>query len=196
MAVISIKNKTKSGSLLVGNEAYSPPMFDSIATVTVGAGGASSVTFSSIPQTYSHLQLRIIGRTNRGSSLDNLIINFNGDTGSNYYSRRLEGDGSSAYSDGYGLSNTPVGFLVPTSADTASVFTGGVMDILDYTSTIKNKTTRALRGIDLNGSGYITLGSVLWMPTTPVAISSLNLFSQNGANISQYSSFALYGIKG
>jgi len=195
MAVISIKNKTKSGSLLVGNAAYMPPSFDSIATVTVGSGGASSVTFSSIPQTYSHLQLRIIGRTNRGSSLDNIIINFNGDTGANYYSRRLEGDGSGAYSDGYGLSNQPAGFLVPTSADAANAFTGGVMDILDYTSTVKNKTTRALRGIDLNGSGYMTLGSVLWMPTTPVAITSINLLSQNGANISQHSSFALYGIK-
>ncbi len=171
--------------------------YESIATVTVGAGGVSSVSFTSIPHTYAHLQLRVIARTARASSLDNLITRFNGDTGNNYYSRRLEGDGSSAYSDGYGLGSQPTFMLVPTAANTASVFGANVYDILDYTSTNKNKVTRALRGLDLNGSGWMTLGSNLWIPTSLGSgnITSITLTSQNGANIVQYSHFALYGIK-
>ena len=70
MAVISLKNKLKSGSLLVGNEYYNPTEFESIATVTVGSGGSSTISFTSIPGTYKHLQVRGIGRTNRADVLD------------------------------------------------------------------------------------------------------------------------------
>jgi hypothetical protein len=176
--------------------AYAGPFgaYDSLASVTL-ATATSTVTFSGLPSGYKHLQLRVLARTDRGSSLDNLWINFNGDSGSNYYSRRMEGDGSSAYNDGFGLSGQPTGFLVPTATNLANVFCGGVMDILDYSSTTKNKTLRTLRGFDMNGTGYITMGSILWMPTNIEAINSITLASGNSANIAAYSSFALYGVK-
>jgi hypothetical protein len=107
----------------------------------------------------------------------------------------MEADGSAAYADGFTSTNQPTGFLVPTASNLANVFCAGIMDILDYSSTTKAKSCRTLRGFDMNGTGYITIGNVLWAPTTPQAINSLTLTSGNSANIVAYSSFALYGVK-
>lgn len=194
MAIVSMKNKARSGSLLVGNEAYFPTAYDSIATTTVGAGGSSSVTFSSIPATYQHLQLRWIARSDRAAAQDFVDIRFNSDTGANYAAHLLYGDGATASAAAY-VSNTSAGVIfMPASTATASVFGTGVMDILDYANTNKYKTTRILGGTDINGSGRIVLGSGVWMNTA--AVTTLTIITDNASTYSQYSSFALYGIKG
>jgi len=71
----------KSRSLLAGNTAYIPGDFQSISTVTVGAGGSSSITFNSIPSTYSHLQIRALSRSQRsGSAADEIYMTINGNS--------------------------------------------------------------------------------------------------------------------
>ena len=193
MAIVSMKNKARSGSLLVGNEAYFPTAYDSIATTTVGAGGSSSVTFSSIPATYQHLQLRWIARSDRAAAQDFVDIRFNSDTGANYAAHLLYGDGATASAAAY-VSNTSAGVIfMPASTATASVFGTGVMDILDYANTNKYKTTRILGGTDINGSGRIVLGSGVWMNTA--AVTTLTIITDNASTYSQYSSFALYGMR-
>ena len=170
--------------------------YESIATVTVGTGGSNTITFSSIASTYSHLQIRYISRSTRASGSDSISFRFNGDSGSNYARHFLYGDGSSA---GAGsttsdtMSNCAIG--AGNSAG-ASMFGGGVVDILDYTSTAKNKTIRTLSGADINGSGGdLRFSSGLWF-ATPAAITSITLYAQGGAaDFQQYSTFALYGIK-
>jgi hypothetical protein len=117
--------------------------FESIASETVGSGGTSLVTFSSIPGTYKHLQLRFLARTNRALTSDNLLIRFNGVSSAAYSLHTLDGNGSTAYA--YGSSSFETGILVSiVAAATASanVFGGGVFDILDYANTNKNKTIR------------------------------------------------------
>jgi hypothetical protein len=111
-----------------------PTDYESIATTTVGAGGAASVTFSSIPSTYSHLQIRLMGRTNRAATLDNVKITFNSDTGANYKAHYLAGDGSTAYANVTSVSPNAVG-IGYVSASTA--FIVSVCDILDYANTNK-----------------------------------------------------------
>jgi hypothetical protein len=193
MAVISIKNKTKSGSLLVGNSAYNPPAYESIATTTVSTS-VSSVTFSSIPSTYTHLQLRWIARSDRAATQDFVDIRLNSDTGANYAAHLLYGDGAAASAAAY-VSNTSVGLVfMPAASSTGSVFGVGVMDILDYTNTNKYTTTRVLGGADINGSGRIVLGSGVWMNTA--AVTTLTIITDNASTYTQYSKFALYGIKG
>ena len=160
--------------------------FESIATVSVGSGGSSTITFSSIPATYTHLQIRAILKQSIGSGA---FARFNSDTGSNYARHRLQGNGSSASAAGDAsqdkvLINTSQGF---------SDFGTIVMDILDYANTNKYKTERHLFGIDLNGSGQVGLESNLWQSTS--AITSIEFISPNGGNYAQYSHFALYGIK-
>jgi hypothetical protein len=79
--------------------------------------------------------------------------------------------------------------------NTASVFAGGVIDILDYTSTNKNKTIRTLSGIDNNGDGTVQFGSGLWF-ATPAAVTSILFNVQSGsANFVTYTQFALYGVR-
>ena len=76
--------------------------YESIATVTVGAGGSASVEFTSIASTWTHLQIRGIGRTTRTDYVnDNIKININSDTGNNYTTHSLFGDGASATASGF-----------------------------------------------------------------------------------------------
>ena len=57
MSISSVKTGAIGVSLLAGNAYYVPPAFQPIATVAVGSGGTSTITFSSIPNTYAHLQI-------------------------------------------------------------------------------------------------------------------------------------------
>jgi hypothetical protein len=171
-----------------------PTSYDSIATATVGSGGAANVEFTSIPSTYTHLQIRALGRTDRAATGDWISIQFNGTTSSSYALHELVGDGSSA-SAGFNSSVTATAVQRFAGANaTASVFGVFVLDILDYTNTNKNTTIRGLGGTDNNGSGIVSLTSGLFNSTN--AITSIKFFPGAGSNFAQYSSFALFGIKG
>lgn len=166
--------------------ALNASSYESIATVTVGSGGSSTITFSSIPSTYKHLQVRALYLEN-GSYAD-IRMQLNSDTGSNYAWHFLYGDGSSA-----GASATSNGTNMDIATGGTSTYPGVfVADILDYTNTNKYKTVRTLGGADGNGTGYVDLTSGLWLNTA--AVSTISLFVSN-QTINQYSSFALYGIK-
>jgi len=197
--ILGIYASQISGHLFAPSGAY-----DSIATTTVGAGGSSSISFTSIPSTYTHLQVRGIGRTDRADyNIDDCFIRFNSDTGSNYASHRLNGDffpgtvaRAAAYTSQTGVTN---GLLMAGASAPASVFGAGVFDILDYANTNKYKTYRALTGTDTNGAvaginGFVALTSGLWQSTN--AITSISITPGAGTIFTQYSTFALYGIKG
>lgn len=170
------------------------PAFESIATVTA-SGSSSTITFSSIPQTYQHLQIRGISKSPNGGPA--LVIQYNGDSSVNYKSHYLEGNGNSttAYA-GVGGTNTYgyLGYPTPGSAN-SSMFSTSIIDILDYTNTNKYKTTRSLSGYDTNSTvdQYLDLFSNLWMSTS--AITSITLSIQSELFVAN-SQFALYGIKG
>lgn len=189
----------KYRSLLAGNDAYLPSVFESISTVTVGSGGSSSVTFSSIPGTYTHLQIRGIHRADNGGGTSvNGYIQFNSDTGSNYSWHVLAGDSDAASATALTSTSTPYAIRAEGTGGIANSFGASITDILDYANTNKYKTVRTITGSQNNGSGYgagfINLNSVLWMSTS--AITSISLYVSGGpATWQQYSSFALYGIK-
>ena len=89
-----------------------PTSYESIATVNP-TGGASTISFSSIPSTYTHLQIRGIARRASGTGLADISIRLNSDTGSNYAMHDLQGNGSAAAAQGY-ASQTSI-FLVEYS---------------------------------------------------------------------------------
>ena len=171
--------------------------YDALATVTVPSGGASSITFSAIPQTgYKHLQLRIIGRTDYSpAGPTNMFMRFNGDTGNNYSTHNLRGNGSSAGATGD--SSNPFMYIqdsFPTAGNSANIFGAMIIDILDYANVNKNKTVRNLYGNDYNGSGTVGLDSHGWYSTS--AINSITFYpSVSGTNLVQNSQATLYGIK-
>jgi hypothetical protein len=181
MPILGIMASAMSANLWQPEGAY-----DSLATVTVPSGGVATITFAGIPSGYKHLQIRAIGKGATAGGRQ-ILFQFNGDTGSNYNSHHIYGDGSSAVAQAKGTSTN--GWVTYWDS---SQFGSAIMDILDYANTNKNKTTRTLGGHDLNGSGYILLRSGLWMNTA--AITSVSLFTDSG-NFTEYSSFALYGVK-
>jgi hypothetical protein len=178
-----------------GGEAAAGNSYESIATVTVGSGGTSSITFSSIPSTYQHLQVRAIGRSNRSATGEFIKFTMNSDTGSNYADHSLNaGGGGNAFGD----AATSAAFIrvnrFAGSTANANVFGVFVLDLLDYANTSKYKTIRELGGCDNNGDGDIFYNSGLWQSTS--AVNSLTFTVGGGTLFSQYTQFALYGIKG
>ena len=162
-----------------------------LQVVTVGSAGAADVTFTNIPSTYSHLQIRATAR-NASSGYVNIFAQFNSDTASNYNYHFIQGDGSSVIA-GNDAPSYFIAFRVAQGGSGANVFGTGVCDILDYANTNKYKTVRSLTGFDNNGNGDIFFFSGLWRSTS--AITSIKLYAQSG-NLAQYSQIALYGIKG
>ena len=165
--------------------------YDSLATVTLSSS-ASSITFAGIPSGYKHLQLRAMMLTST-SGVDAPYLRYNGDTGSNYTLHTLLGEGVAARAQGYANQSSINigGFWNGTVGSFPSV---SVIDVLDYASVNKYKTTRTLTGQDNNSTlGSVGIGSGLWQSTS--AINSITIFNSGSTTFSQYSSFALYGIR-
>ena len=183
-----------------GTAVYSPfsptGSYDALATYTVGSGGISSVEFAGLPTggQYTHLQIRGIVRSNRSAVEDQIKMQFNSDTDSNYAWHWLIGDGSSASAQNGTSTASPWAIESAGNSATASAYGAFVVDILDYASTSKNKTVRGLSGYDGNGNGTVILGSNLWLNTS--AINSIKLSPIYGSSINQYSQFSIYGVKG
>ena len=166
-----------------------PSDYESIATVSVGSGGSASAEFTSIPSTYQHLEIRWIAKAASGTRLR---LQINSDTATNYSTHLLIGDGSATAS--FAGANEPKIAISAATSGTSGVFCAGIVSILDYKDTNKYKTVRTLSGIDNNGpGGEIALNSGAWRSTS--AVTSLKFYWDSG-NLDQYSSFALYGIKG
>jgi len=159
---------------------------DALGGFTLSANTAS-VTFSSIPQTYTHLQIRTFAAATSASSSIKVVLNAD-TTGANYYRHILYTNGSSNVA-----TNGTSAYIGPVNlSGAANIFTGAITDIHDYTNTNKYKPARVLSGTDMNSSGVIEIDSFVWLNTA--AITSIQLLSDVGSFV-PYSSFALYGIK-
>lgn len=174
------------------NYPRSTNSYESIASLS-GTGSSGTISFTSIPSTFQHLQIRGIGSSSGTGGVEAPLVRFNNDSASNYSAHRLYGDGGSAASDAF-TSQTWMRAGFVNDSSNADIMGALVIDILDYTSTNKNKTMRVLSGVDRNGSGFITLSSGLWFKT-PEAINRIDLIV-NGLNWTSDTRFALYGIKG
>ena len=177
------------GGLLAAGATSS---YESIATATA-TGVETQLTFSSIPSTYKHLQIRGIARYSvTGGTDDNLYMRFNGDTGSNYPTHWIDGNGSTVSAASIAPWDRMLIGKITAGSSGANMFGACVIDIHDYASTTKNKTVRHIAGDDMNGSGDIWLGSDLWINTS--AINQITMFCSG--IFAAGSTFALYGIKG
>lgn len=150
-----------------------------------GTGSSGVITFSSIPATYTHLQIRIIGFQ---ATPNDVFVKVNSDAG--VRGHYLQGDGATAAASSQ--TGTGDGQYLGTAGFQTTNPTVWVLDLLDYASTTKTKVLRGLGGYDSNGSGRVQLFSALY--TTTSAITSITFTSGN--SYSTNSNFALYGIKG
>jgi hypothetical protein len=183
MPILGILASAITGNLVT-------PAYESIETVTLGSS-TTTITFSSIPATYKHLQLRFIGRLTSGSQ--GCKMTFNSDTtAANYAAHYLEADPATPAVYASGAANTTP--LFNQSGSTANTFSVSIVDILDYADTNKYKTMRALYGQDTNSAGGVTFYSGLWKNTN--AITTVTLIPNNSAFWAIYTQAAIYGIKG
>ena len=169
--------------------------FELIASSTVGSGGSSSVTFSSIPNTYTDIKLVICAAFSTSP--------FGG--GNTWYELNINGGGANAnltgymvYTDGTAYSNTSVvGGYAPDSSNTNAPYSFSNSEIYftNYTSSVA-KTISAEAVAEANTSNTkITFHGIRWSPGTQTAITSIALTGRSSATFAQYSNFYLYGIK-
>jgi hypothetical protein len=158
-----------------------------ISSVTVGAGGASLIDFSSIPATYSDLLVRYSLRSTYSAASNTVFISFNGSTTS-FTDKGIYGDGSAAASNS---SARNIGGL-PAATSTANTFGNGQVYIPNYAGST-NKSFSVENGQEDNATtAYLDLRAGLWSNAS--AINQITIIS-NVNNLAQYSTAYLYGIK-
>jgi len=167
--------------------------YELISTTVLGSS-AASVTFSGLGTSaaaYKHLQIRAVARSDAGSQQVGYYSRFNGDSGANYSSHYLGGNGSVVYS-GAATSQTAMAIApMPGSTYSANVYHATVIDILDFASSTKNKTWRSLSGFTGSNTS-VEVDSNAWLSTA--AITSIVLYPASG-NLITGSRFSLYGLK-
>lgn len=164
-----------------------PNTFTLIASSTVGAGGAASIDFTSIPSTYTDLVLVCSLRVSRASVVNNTVIKFNGSSTS-YSERVLYGNGSSAGS----YSDTQIYDVNNAANSTASTFANSQFYIPNYAGST-NKSVSNDSVSETNATAATAqLVAGLWSNTS--AITSISLTDYSGTNFVQYSTAYLYGV--
>lgn len=163
-----------------------------IASAVVSSSGPYIATFNDIPQTYTHLQLRIFSRGTAAAQQVPVLIQFNGDISNSTYSYHdLKGEGATTSNASSPSATFMNAGYVPGANATANTWGTSIIDIYDYKSTVKNKTMKAFTGYDANGSGYVGIYGGSWFPSTITAINSIYAYLGNAAVGSRID---LYGI--
>jgi hypothetical protein len=170
--------------------------FKKISTVTVGSGGAASIDFTSIPQTYTDLKIVVSARST-GSSGANISMRFNSNS-TGYTGRRIVGNGTTVFSDttsGTAASSGSAILCGPFSdnSNTANVFGTQEIYIPNYTSS--NNKSVSIDGVSENNTttAYQEILVGLWSNTA--AITSISLICyQTGNTFGQYTTATLYGV--
>jgi hypothetical protein len=138
------------------------------------------------------LQIRGTGRTNvAGDDLDEFVIRFNGDTGNNYATHQLQGNGSTVDSAASTSQNNINRVLAAGGLAGANIYSAFVIDILDPFEASKNTTVRTFNGIST--PPRVKLASGVWLDTD--AISSISFAPSLGSTLNAGTRFSLYGLR-
>jgi hypothetical protein len=161
------------------------------STVTVGAGGAATIDFTSIPSTYTDLILKLSVRGTQAVVANAVYISINTLT-TNFSNRLLEGNGATASS----TTSSPARFLgnFTGASATSNTFSSIEVYIPNYAGSTNKSYSIESATENSATTAYYSAGAGLWSSTS--AITSIELKDQNAGNFVQYSHFALYGIKG
>lgn len=160
-----------------------------LGSVTVGAGGASSIDFTSIPGTYTDLVVKVSLRTDNTDAQG--LVWFNNDTTALNYSRiRLIGEGSGAPSSA--SASDSKWLFVNDSSKTSSTFGNGEIYVPNYTSS--NQKSVSVDAVQENNATYTIDGLYAGKWSGTSAINRVTVAAQTG-NFVQYSTAYLFGIR-
>lgn len=172
------------------------PRYYPIGSVTVGSGGAASISFSNIPQTYTDLIVKISGRTEYpgAATWDWAVCSFNGTSTTTNWSRiQLYGTGSAAASAG-GAGSNEVAWLNSNNT-TASTFGNAEFYIPNYAGS-NNKSISADSVTENNATSALTIfNATLWANTAAITSITLTTGSNPSNKFMQHTTATLYGIK-
>ena len=169
--------------------------YESISTVTVGSGGAATITFSSIPQTYKHLQIRASAKSSGPTNGENTYLYFNNTSnGTNYAYHVMRANYGTATASSATSSRLFANVGTPNATNNFGIY---LIDVLDYTNTTNNKTLKSFYGYSQNVAQTTSTGVTAYSDLTYINTSAITQIDIDLAyNFSQYSTFSLYGIKG
>lgn len=185
----SLINDVKYRSMSVGNVPSNEFL---IASSVVTGSPVPLITFDNIPQDYRHLLL--VGSSRSAGSVGNYSVGgrFNDDSANNYSFHAVYNSGSSTTSSGAPSYNYNYAINSNGSSYGAGVFTSSLWEILDYSSTQKFKTSRALHGSLDSSLNIVNFVSTAWLSTTPV--SKITLSPLTNGNWVVGTRFSLYGV--
>jgi hypothetical protein len=170
--------------------------YESIQTIYLSSGPQTTLSFSSIPSTFTHLQLRGNLKSQRTSDYQSsLLLRFNNDTSNNYIYGRWQGKNGTA--NGFIAAGSP--YLYWYNACTTNTgpdtFAPSILDIYNYTSTSIYKTVQAINGCSYSNTDS-TANKLYGAWATTNAINTITISTDDGSQFSRYSRWSLYGIKG
>jgi len=165
--------------------------FIKIASVTVGAGGASSIDFTSIPSTYTDLCVKFSVRTSNSNVGQSLNVTYNGS--SSYANRYIEGAGSGTPLSGSGTDKYIAD--IPGNTATANIFGNGELYIANYTSSVTKATSTDAVSENNGTTSYASLTAQTYANTSAITSISLASGGAGSPTLMQYSTATLYGIK-
>jgi hypothetical protein len=172
-----------------------PDTFVKIATVTVGVGGSSSASFTSIPATYTDLKVLASTRQNNTG----MRVQFNSDTGTNYSWRRLDANGTVVTSNSNTTYGSPYNTFIywsmqGTTTDTANTFSNGEMYIPNYAGSTQKSVSADSVAENNATTAYMAMQAGLWTGTAAITSITLSPDTSTLPLFEQYSTFTLYGI--
>ena len=158
----------------------------------------TSITFSSLNtySEYKHLQIRAVTKGASNFTMESLAMRVNGSSASSQRSHKLRSKGGSVISAAYSLTEYVLNENIGSATGLTNQFSCSIIDILDFASTSKNKTIRAIGGGHTStntAEAAISLASGLVNTTS--AITSIEFFNQGGGQLTANTRISIYGIK-
>lgn len=174
------------------------PAYFQIMTATVS--GTANHTFTSIPQDYDHLQLRIFSKDNRSPVYSGIEIRYNGDSAQNYWWSFPDvattqvptfGNYNNSTADSAIIANIPGG-------SSSNYWGSSWTTIFNYRNTSMWKYTNGVGGYNADGDGsfggFVMQPGTVWRNTS--AITQILVRSNTSSNFQSGTRISLYGIKG
>lgn len=190
LSTASISTGTKRSKFWDQSAATFDSDFQAIATTRL-TSASTEIVFDNIPQTFKHLQIRLLGRSTGGDT--GVAVRYNNTTGSSGYAwQRMYGDGSGYGSDSYSID-------INRGSTTAEFFSGTIIDILNYTDSTKLKSTNGISGWHINSGSTTFVGFLSSVYSgEALAVTKLTLSTNTMGGTSQFAPYtraSLYGWK-
>jgi hypothetical protein len=155
-------------------------------------GNAASVTFSSIPQTYQHLMVRMSARSDSGADRDALLFAINGDTNAANYWRGSASRSNNTTSGDTGSASRTFPLSCTGGTAVANVFSATEITLSRYTQSVTKLLGFYASSTDSDSDSTLTIGSLIWPFNS--AITSLTISPSSGGNFVAGTTVNLYGL--